>query len=412
MDLIVGASFRYFELRSNGTIFADGPNNKITIQEQGAYIQGSKRVFDDKLKIMGSVRYDKNQNFDAQINPRIALVISPTDKHNFRVSFQTGFRNPSTQAQHIDLNVVSARLLGGLPYYAEKYNVFQPGITYTLSSVNDYTNAFTKNLSDPAYIAGIGGRANAGLALGDPTILAKLVPVSSIAPVKPENVKNYEVGYKGLIGDKLIFDVAYYYNSFTNFISQITVRKAAGVIDQSATSITEQNVRNAQTLLTPITDIGKENTFSVYTNINREITSQGLALGLEYALPKGYKVSGNYNWNKLNTALGPEFITDGFNTPEHKFNLGLSNRKLTDKIGFNVNYRWQQEFQWNASFAQGLVPSVGVVDAQVSYKLKDIKSIVKIGGSNILNERYVLNYGGPTLGAVYYVSITFDQLMN
>lgn len=410
MDLIAGASFRYFELKSNGTIFADGPNNKITIQEQGAYIQAGKRVLNDKLKITGSVRYDKNQNFDAQVNPRISFVYSPTDKHNFRVSFQTGFRNPSTQAQHIDLNVVSARLLGGLPYYAEKYNVFQNA--YTLSSVVDYTNAFTKNLSDPAYITAIGGRANAGLALGDPTILQKLIPVTNVAPVKPENVKNYEVGYRGLLGDKLVFDVAYYYNSFTNFISQITVRKAAGAIDQNATGIIEQNVRNAQTLLTPITDIGKENTFSVYTNINKEITTQGLALGLEYALIKGYRVSGNYNWNKLNTPLGPEFITDGFNTPEHKFNLGFSNRKLTDKIGFNVNYRWQQEFQWNASFAQGLVPSIGVVDAQVSYKLKDIKSMIKIGGSNIFNERYVLNYGGPTLGAIYYVSITFDQLMN
>jgi iron complex outermembrane recepter protein len=412
MDLIAGASFRYFELKSNGTIFPDGPNNKITIQEQGAYVQAGKRVFDDKLKITGSIRYDKNQNFDAQLSPRIAFVYTVADKHNFRVSFQTGFRNPSTQAQHIDLNVVSARLLGGLPYYAEKYNVFQPNVTYTLSSVNDYVNTFTQNLSNPAYIAGLGGRANAGLALGDPKTLALLMPIASIAPVKPENVRNYEVGYRGLIGDKMVFDIAYYYNSYTNFISQITVRKAAGPIDQNTTSFTEQNVRNAQTLLTPITDIGKENTFSVYTNINKEITMQGIAAGLEYALDKGYKVSGNYNWNKLNTPLGPEFITDGFNTPEHKFNFGFSNRKLTEKIGFNVNYRWQQEFQWNASFAQGIVPSVGVVDAQVSYKMKDIKSVIKIGGSDLFNTRYVLNYGGPTLGAIYYVSITFDQLMN
>ncbi|MFN7838286.1 MAG: TonB-dependent receptor, partial [Bacteroidota bacterium] len=101
-----------------------------------------------------------------------------------------------------------------------------------------------------------------------------------------------------------------------------------------------------------------------------------------------------------------------FNTPEHKFNLGFGNRKLTDKIGFNVNYRYQNAFLWESTFAQGIVPEVGVVDAQVSYKLKNLKSMVKIGGSNLTNERYVLNYGGPTLGAVYYVSITFDELMN
>jgi len=411
MDLLAGASFRYYELRSNGTIFPDGPGNKITIQEVGAYLQASKRLMDDKLKLTGSVRYDKNQNFQEQINPRISAVYTVAQKHNFRASFQTGFRNPTTQGQHIDLNVISARLLGGLPYYAEKYHVFENA--YSLSSVNDYTNRITQNLSNPAYVAALGGRANSGLALGDPASLALLKPIASAESVRPEQIQTVEVGYRSLIGDRLMVDMAYYYNEFTHFLTQITVRKAAGFIDQSATAITAQNVNNAQTILTPISTPGQENTFSVYTNINdRKITSQGATFGLEYSLDRGYKLTGNYNWNKLNTALGPDFITDGFNTPEHKFNLGVGNRKVTDKVGFNVNYRWQQGFYWASSFGQGDVPSNGVIDAQVSYKIKNIKSMVKVGGSNILNQRYVLNYGGPTLGAIYYVSITFDQLMN
>ncbi len=411
MDLLAGASYRYYDLQSNGTIFPDSPDNKITIQEVGAYVQGAKRLIQDKLKLTGSVRYDKNQNFQEQINPRISAVYTVAQKHNFRASFQTGFRNPTTQGQHIDLNVVSARLIGGLPYYAEKYHVFENA--YTLSSVNDYTNRLTQNLSNAQYVAALGGRANAGLALGDPNTLALLKPVTSAEPVRPEQIQTVEVGYRSLIGDRLMVDMAYYYNEFTHFMTQITVRKAAGAIDQGATTFTAQNVNNAQTLLTPITTPGQENTFSVYTNINdRKITSQGATFGLEYSLDRGYKLTGNYNWNKLNTALGPDFITDGFNTPEHKFNLGVGNRKVTDKFGFNVNYRWQQGFYWASSFAQGDVPANGVIDAQVSYKLKNIKSMLKVGGSNILNQRYVLNYGGPTLGAIYYVSITFDELMN
>lgn len=411
MDLIAGATFRYYDLRSDGTIFPDGPDNKITIQEVGAYAQGSKRLLDDKFKLTGSVRYDKNQNFNHQINPRISGVYTIAQKHNIRASFQTGFRNPEMRGQHIDLNVVSARLLGGLPYYAEKYNVFQNA--YTLASVNDYINKLTQNLSNPAYVAALGGTANAGLAVGDPQTLALLKPATSTDPVRPEQVQNFEVGYKGLLGDRLFIDAAYYYNQYTHFITQTTVRKSSGAIDHTATTITEQNVRNAQTLLTPISTIGQENTFSVYTNINdRKITSQGAVFGFEYNLDRGYKLSGNYNWNKLNTPLGPEFITDGFNTPENKFNLGVGNRKVVENIGFNINYRWQQKFYWSSSFAQGEVPSVGVFDAQVSYKLKGMKSMLKVGGSNLLNTRYVQNYGGPTLGAIYYVSITFDQLMN
>lgn len=413
MELQAGASYRFFDLNSNGTIFADGPDNDITIQEIGAYVQGAKKLLDDKLKLTGSIRYDKNQNFKEQINPRISAVYTANQKHNFRASFQTGFRNPTTQGQHIDLNVVSARLLGGLPYYAEKYNVFVPGRTYTLASVNNYINRITQNLSNPAYIAALGGRANAGLAIGDPTTIDLLVPINSVDPVRPEQVRNIEFGYKGLLGDKLLVDIAYYRNQISDFITQIAVRRAAGVIDQNEATITEQNVRNGQSMLTPITTPGQENTFSVYTNISdRDISSQGMALGLEYSLPKGYKVSGNYNWNKLNDELGEEFLFDGFNTPEHKFNLGFGNRKVTEKIGFNVNYRWQEGFFWAASFARGDVPAIGVVDAQVSYKLKGLKSMLKIGGSNLLNERYVMNYGGPTIGAIYYVSLTFDELMN
>jgi len=407
VDLIAGASYRLYDLNSNGTIFADTPGNNITIQEYGAYTQATKRLANDKLKLIGSLRYDKNQNFDAQINPRIAAVISPNEKSNIRLSYQSGFRLPTTQNQHIDLNVVSARLIGGLPYYAQKYNVFENA--YSLASVNQYITQFTQNISNPAYIAAIGGRANSGLALGDPTALALLKPVTSLDPVKPEQVTSFEAGYNTQIGN-LFIDVSYYQSKYTDFITGVFVRKAAGALDLSATGFNEQNVRNAQTLLTPITTPGQENTFSIATNLQDEVTSQGAAVSLNYLMGKGYSIGGNYNWNKLN-GVSDTFIND-FNTPEHKYNITFGNRRLTDKLGFNLAYRWQQAFFWEAGFGSGNVPAVTMLDGQVSYRLRPIKSTIKIGGSNLLNNRYVLNYGGPTIGAIYYVSFTFDQLMN
>lgn len=407
MDLMVGGSYRLYDLNSNGTIFADTVGNDITIQEIGAYLQASKKILNDKLKLTGSVRWDKNENFDSQINPRISGVYSFTPQQNFRVSYQTGFRMPTTQNQHIDLNAVSARLIGGLPQYAEARNVYQ--YAYDLRSVVSYTAAVAANSANPT-------------AIGDPKNLALLRPINAVAPVKPEQVKSIEVGYKGLIGEKLLIDLVYYRNTYNDFIAAQFIRKASGVIDIGgmATDVTynfdprtEQNIRNAQTLLTPITTIGKENTFSIPTNVDRTLTAQGFAIGLDYSLPKGYKIGGNYNWNKLNDAeqLAADGFLAEFNTPEHKYNFTFGNRRVTDKFGFNVSYRWQDAFLWESSFAQGTVPAIGTVDAQVSYRLKEMKSVIKIGGSNIGNERYVLNYGGPTLGAIYYVSITFDQLM-
>ena len=107
MDLLVGASYQLYQLKSNGTIFADTPGNPITISEYGGFVQGSKALLNEKLRLTASVRYDKNENFDGQINPRVSAVIKAAENHNIRMSFQTGFRNPTTQGQHIDLNVVS-----------------------------------------------------------------------------------------------------------------------------------------------------------------------------------------------------------------------------------------------------------------------------------------------------------------
>lgn len=155
-----------------------------------------------------------------------------------------------------------------------------------------------------------------------------------------------------------------------------------------------------------------DNTFQIYTNATEQITSQGAAIGLDYALSKGYTIGGNYNWNMLNTqdADGQSFVF-GFNTPEHKFVAKFGNRKLTEKIGFNIAYRWQSAFDWESSFGDGRIDEFGTLDAQVSYKLPS-KMMLKVGGSNLTNNYYRQSFGAPNIGAIYYVSITFDQLMN
>jgi iron complex outermembrane recepter protein len=382
VSLQAGLSFRMFDLNSKGTIFADTVGNNLTVSEVGAYVQATKDLIENKLKATASLRYDKNSNFDAQLNPRVAIVYSPVQNQNLRFSYQSGFRTPTLQNVHQDFFAGSQRLLGGLSKYADAYNAFENA--YTLASVQRFVAAVTAS-GTPTAIA-------------DPANLSLLVPVQKFKSIVPEEVQTFEVGYKSLINDNLMIDLAYYYNQYQNFIVQKAIRK-------SSAPITATNPLAAQTLLSANTTPGQENTFSINTNVDEQISSQGLAAGFEYTLFRGYKLAANYNWNKLNEELGEGVNTD-FNTPEHKFNVSINNRKLTDKLGFNVTYRWQEAFEWTSTFARGLVPTVGTVDAQVSYNLNSLKSLVKIGGSNVFNERYFLNYGGPTIGATYYVSVT------
>ena len=397
MELIAGASYRMYDLNSNGTIFDD--EGGVTISEYGAYAQAAKWFANDRLKLTTSLRYDKNENFEGQFNPRFSGVFKIADDHNIRASYQTGFRIPTTQGQYIDLNVLTARLLGGLPYLADKYQITENA--YTGESVEAYTqsvfNLLGEGLSTTNAIA-----ASQGL----------LVPFTEFNPVVPENVKSFELGYKSLIQNKLMIDAVYYYNIYNDFITQIQIRKTTG----DATVPTAEGITNASRLLNgevlTLQDDGTftGNTVQIYTNEDQQVTSQGAALGLTYSFPKNYTLSGNYNWNVINDEIVNGLTS--FNTPEHKFNISFSNRKLTDKVGFNVTYRWQDAFLWESSFAVGPVPSYSTLDAQVSYKIKGLNSILKLGGSNIFNEYYIQSLGGPEIGAIYYLSLTFNELMN
>lgn len=384
IDLIAGVSFRQFQLRSNGTIFDD--DGGIDINEFGGYLQGSKSLLEDKLKLSGSIRFDKNENFDGQISPRISAVIGVADNQNIRASFQTGFRNPTTQGQYIDLNVITARLLGGLPRFAEKYGVTQS--TYTIESVENFTNA---------------------VLAGDPAAAAQLVPFSTYQPVKPEQIKAFEVGYKGLIGDKIFVDLAYYYNIYDDFIAQARVRQINSDLNANGTIEAGEILAPSAATLPLLLSGDFRNTFQIYTNNDESLTAHGAVLGLDYSLEKGYKLGLNYNYNKLIDGLGDEFQNE-FNTPEHKVNVSFGNRKVVDNIGFNITYRWQDAFRWESSFAEVDLDAVSTVDAQVSYSMPDYNATVKLGGSNLFNETYTLSGGGPNIGGIYYVSIVFDQL--
>ena len=377
MDLQVGGSFRRFNLNSQGTIFADTAG-AIGINEFGAYAQAAKRL-NDFVKLSGSVRYDKNQNFKGQINPRISGVFSVADDHNIRVSYQTGFRIPTTQGQYIDLDVISSRLLGGLPEFYEKY-LPDPGNNYyyDLGSVLAFRNNFFST-----------GQFD--------TSLLNRFADGDFESVKPERVRSFEAGYKSLISNKLMIDAVYYHNTYTDFITQIGV--VAGSSDGAG------NVNPASLI-----SGSAANTYNIYTNLSDEVTTQGAAIGLDYSLQKGYFVTGNYNWNQFIGGYTASTLND-FNTPEHKFNINFGNRKLTDRLGFNLTYRWQDAFQWESSFARGEVPSYATFDGQISYKIPDLKSIVRVGGSNLLNNSYYMSLGGPNIGAIYYISITFDELM-
>ena len=88
-------------------------------------------------------------------------------------------------------------------------------------------------------------------------------------------------------------------------------------------------------------------------------------------------------------------------------NTGFGPQNL---IGFNVNWRWQEGFFYENDFAQGDLPAYHVVDASINFKRPKIKSLIKIGATNLLNQYYRTAVGNPSIGGLYYISFAYNVL--
>jgi hypothetical protein len=135
---------------------------------------------------------------------------------------------------------------------------------------------------------------------------------------------------------------------------------------------------------------------------------------LSYNFYKKYSISANFNYNAFEAknssdVFGAKSNTfTGFNTPKYAANVQFGNRELFKNFGFNVVWKWQDAYDWNSPLANGRVPAFQTIDAQVSYNITKINTSVKVGGTNILNNRYIQYAAGPSIGALYYAAITYD----
>jgi len=401
VDVIAGSSLRRFLLESGGTAFPRRPDgSEYTINEFGAYVQASKEVGfgtgPDRLTIKPTVavRYDKNQYLQGGFTPRASAVVS-AGVHNVRASWQSAFRNPAPGQLFAIPPTGQAGEVGGLPqaYNGAGLNT-NPG--YLQVEVTPYQSTTGAAVPQPFII--------------DPTQFTT------------EKIKTWEVGYKTLISNRFYVDAFYFSSRYTDFIA----------------------AQNVFQLLTPGADVSalltptSYRTLQVNFNNRNEIFVRGAGIGLEYGLGRGYTLSGNYAYQTglitLRDARGairndragvpvvkrkmsnPEVSQLGRNffiSPENRYNISLANPRLTDRLGATLTYRWTDRTWVEQGTTAGDVwlPSWSSVDAQVSYRVPAFKSVVKLGGTNIFNQYYAQGYGLARIGGLYYLSITFDELM-
>lgn len=387
LDLQSGANIRYYTPRSFGTIFSDtlinpgdtlsngsaDPNARFTrlsVWEMGAYVQATKKFLNDRLKVQGSIRIDKNQNFAPQLSPRLSVSYSYIN-HNFRIGAQSAFRTPTLQNQYIMLNLGPITLLGNL-------NGFDN--LYTLNSVNTFKDSLAA--------------VNEDLNEVDPNLLKSI----SYNKLRPEQVFTVETGYRGVWWKKLYVDADAYWNRYSNFIGDVRVVRPLSGSSAGTESGFDAIVTNDY------------EAYQIPVNSSKTVHSLGGGIGLTYFISKKLQAGTNYTYAKLITTDLEDEIIPGFNTPEHKVNVNFSANRLWKGLGFSSSFQWVDSFEWQSPFGNGNIDSYSILDLQLSYAVdyKYYTVTARAGSSNLLNQQRREIYGGPMIGRMFYASLLFS----
>ncbi len=373
-ELTTGGNYRWYRPESRGTIFqdtltyeramtdsgtvilTDSSYRQIQNEEFGLYLGVGTQVLDEKLRFNFTVRVDKNQNFDYLFSPAVSAVYSPNKNHTFRATFSSAIRNPTLADQYLYYNVGRAILLGNLEGYDSLIT----------------TNSFVDYLS---------------------TLNSDTLEYFDVDPISPERVRTVEFGYRGTWFDKVYIDLSAYQSWYTDFIGFVIG------IDSDFDLIGFPS--NPQV-------------YRLAANAEGEVQTQGLSVGANYYYAKKHAFNGNYSYNRL-TSGDDDPIIPAYNTPEHKYNIGLSGRDIIlpflkfGRWGYAVNYRWVEGFRFEGSPQfTGDISSYGLVNAQVNYSIPAWFVTFKLGASNVLDNRVYQVYGGPRVGRLAYISLLFD----
>jgi outer membrane receptor for ferrienterochelin and colicins len=319
-----GAQVRRDRVSSYGHWLSDRATGEpILINQQGIYGQ-SETPLSEMFRVVLAGRYDKHDKYDAQFSPKAALLFTPVTDQTFRVTYNKAFKSPSVLQTDF--------------YFPN----FQPFI-----GVFGNTDGFDiKNASGAV--------------------------VNTIDPIQPEVNKTWELGYKGVLAQRLYLDVVGYQTEFDGFISPLVViaNPLAG-----AAATTAYDHKTGLKITDPA---GGPQVALTYFNAG-QATIRGFDGGLRYYLTDQIAASGSASLVKIDTiirkATDPVEAT-AFNSASVRVTGGMDFTDLVHNLmaGFTARYVGKYDFQSGVNY--GLIPAFATLDISGAYTLSNSAKII------------------------------------
>ncbi|MGB0840094.1 MAG: TonB-dependent receptor domain-containing protein [Chitinophagales bacterium] len=491
-NFTVGVDFRNASSDSENLVYGrNEDDDDYTIF--GGYAQG-KFELGEKLDLVLAGRYDQFNFIDeGAFSPRAALVYKPNPLHTFRATYN----NASIPATALNVNIdfpVSSPVPGlfdiwltgqkeahtynnpviditapgvpdlpwgtpGLPLaipYALVNQATQdaliPGLEMAFPDLAPLLPAISAFLNDPANTpSGVTGTfAPYNIFTGQP--MPELVPTESSSI---STLNSFELGYKGLIKNKLGVTVDLYtierkgFFQFTavgptialagaDFATDLGTAVSGGIepflVDQLTGAGVENPEATAAALAGAIGDAygaggGAAEAqfaplFNIFGTVESDLLPQddgiahvaagyrtfadaafnywGSDIGLEYYFNQDFTAFANYSHLSQNRWVPGEADDDGLpfpwalNSPKNKYRLGL---RLAPDQGFRGSLSFQHDDSFYAEFGQyaGETDAKNLIDLSVGYKFDNGLSL-DLTGNNIFNNKYRAFPNFPQIG--------------
>jgi len=381
-QVLSGFDYRTYIIVPDGNYFINpvDSSRNLTYAKAGGFVQLNKDLFNDKLRLSATLRADKADYFNWKFNPRFTAVYLPKDEISIRASYQSGYRFPSIFEGFSNVNSGGVKRVGGLKIMSD--GIFEN--SYTKTSIDAFQAKVTSDVNTLGISQSQAIENNKGLLKKNPYTY-----------LKPEYVRSFEIGFRGLALKKnLYIDADFYYNAYDNFIAQVEASIPKTTISDS--------------IPTYLFSKSKQSRYRLWTNSTSKIYSYGTSLGLKYMYNLKYTFAFNATYTKLSKTDDRDGLEDGFNTPAVIINSTITGKNIWRKLSASVTARYQTKFDYVSFLVSGEVPSYWSMDAQVNYKFVKIGLTFKLGATNLTNQAFYTILGGPSVGGMYYTSLTWE----
>lgn len=453
-NLTYGLDLVRTDPRTAGTVNGRNEDDDTSV-ETGVYAQASTKL-SEMVQLVAAGRADLHSRMTGVVfSPRVALVFTPREGQRFRVSYNRAFSTPTPGNLFLD---VFAASLSPLPYTIRGVGVpkegfrfprdcnglcmsspFAPGQKLPLDAtplwpaVVEVLRASGVDLSQlPPPTSSDVSTVLRALDLGTGSFVSVGSTVNDIPRLLPTITNSFEAGYKGLVGNRLLFDVSVYSIRRKNFIAPLSI--ATPNVFLSTASLAAYLGRfmspaeaaqlaagiggvdgNPQAPGIPLGTVGPSGTFGgtdillTYRNVGN-VSFWGADLAGEYAASDRFTLRGSYSWMSDNyfpaaRAGEPDLST---NTPRHKALLSARYHRPVRDASVELRGRYVDGFRMVDGVWRGDVATFGVIDVESGVALpgpRDARFTLTL--QNALNNRHAEFVAAPVLGRLLLARVQY-----